>query len=208
MVTIVGKVPAAMRAPFRIPAMVHDSLIARCIRKDGKAEHELYRELYPLMMSICSRYEHNHQDAAARMNEGFLKVLLNLHKRRPEVPFDAWVRRIMINTVIDHYRKERERKAQETMDAPMEMNAGNEVNDYLRTMEAEAFAELLQHVPETSRKVFNLFVIDGYNHGEIGELLGISTGTSKWHVSHARQVLQQAIARMVGTPATVKTALP
>lgn len=197
-----------MRAPFRIPAMVHDSLIARCIRKDGKAEHELYRELYPLMMSICSRYERNRQDAAARMNEGFLKVLLNLGKRRPEVPFEAWVRRIVINTVIDHYRKERERKAQETMEAPMEVNTGSEVNDYLRTMEAEAFAELLQHVPETSRKVFNLFVIDGYNHGEIGKLLGISAGTSKWHVSHARQLLQQAIARMAGAQAAVKTALP
>lgn len=188
--------------------MVPDSLIARCIRRDRKAEHELYRVLYPLMMSICSRYEHNRQDAAARMNEGFLKVLKNLGKRRPEVPFEAWVRRIVINTVIDHYRKQRERKAHETMDAPMEMNAGSEVNDYLRTMEAEAFAQLLLQVPETSRKVFNLFVIDGYQHGEIGELLGISAGTSKWHVSHARQLLQQAIARMAGTQATVKTALP
>ncbi|MBK8580673.1 MAG: sigma-70 family RNA polymerase sigma factor [Flavobacteriales bacterium] len=187
--------------------MVRDSLLADCIRKDPRAEHELYKTMYPMMMSICSRYERNRQDASARMNDGFLKVLLNLKKRRPEVPFELWARRIMINTVIDNFRKERERKAHETMDVPVNEHVGTEVNDYLRQMEAEAFAELLQRVPEMSRKVFNLFAIDGFSHAEIAEMLGISAGTSKWHVSHARQTLQLAIAQIVGT-VTVKTALP
>lgn len=187
--------------------MVRENLIAECIRRDPRAEHELYKNLYPMMMSICSRYERNRQDASARMNDGFLKVLMNLDKRRPEVPFEAWVRRIMINTVIDNFRKERERKAHETMDVPVNEHVGTEVNDYLRQIEAEAFAELLQRVPEMSRKVFNLFAIDGFSHAEIGEMLGISSGTSKWHVSHARQTLQQAIAQIAGT-VTVKTALP
>ncbi len=137
--------------------MVSDALIAGCIRKDPRAEHELYRALYPLMMGICSRYERNRQDATARMNEGFLKVLLNLAKRRPEVPFEAWVRRIIINTVIDGFRKEKERKTRESMDAPMDGHGSTEVNDYLRQMEAEAFAQLLHQVPDMSRKVFNLF---------------------------------------------------
>ena len=196
-----------MRAPFRSSHMVRENLISECIRKDPRAEHELYKAMYPMMMSICTRYERNRQDAAARMNEGFLKVLTNLGKRRPEVPFEAWARRIMINTVIDNFRKERERKAHETMDVPVNEHIGAEVNDYLRQMEAEAFAELLQRVPEMSRKVFNLFAIDGFSHAEIGEMLGISAGTSKWHVSHARQTLQQAIAR-IATSDTIKTALP
>ena len=187
--------------------MVRDSLLADCIRKDPRAEHELYKALYPMMMSICSRYEHNRQDAAARMNEGFMKVLMNLNKRRPEVPFELWARRIMINTVIDNFRKERERKAHETMDVPVNEHIGTEVNDYLRHMEAEAFAELLQRVPGMSRKVFNLFAIDGFSHAEIGEMLGISAGTSKWHVSHARQTLQQAIAQ-IAAASTIKIALP
>ncbi|MCC6841215.1 MAG: RNA polymerase sigma factor [Flavobacteriales bacterium] len=185
-----------------------ESLIARCARRDRKAEHELYQALYPVMMSICSRYERNRQDAAARMNEGFLKVLLNLDKRRPEVPFEAWVRRVMINTVIDGFRKDRERKTMERMDLPMDMQAGAEVNEYLRCMEADDFAELLRHVPDTSRKVFNLFAIDGYSHAEIATMLGISTGTTKWHVSNARQLLQHAIAQLAGTTKAVKTALP
>lgn len=188
--------------------MVQERLIEGCLRKDPRAEQELYKTLYPLMMAICARYERNRQDAAARMNEGFLKVLLNLGKRRPEVPFEAWVRRIVINTVIDGFRKEKERKTLERMDTPMDARMGAEVNDYLRNMEAEAFAELLRQVPEMSRKVFNLFAVDGYSHAEIADLLGISAGTSKWHVSHARQLLQQAIAQLAGTPKAVKTALP
>ncbi|MCB0758981.1 MAG: RNA polymerase sigma factor [Flavobacteriales bacterium] len=183
-----------------------ENLITECIRRDPRAEQELYKKLYPMMMSICSRYEHNRQDASARMNEGFLKVLRNLKNRKTEVPFEAWVRRIMINTVIDAFRKERERKKQETMDVPMEEIAGAEVNRYLSQMEAEAFAELLTRVPEMSRKVFNLFAIDGFSHAEIAGMLGISTGTSKWHVSHARQTLQSAIAQMVGSTAAIKTA--
>lgn len=188
--------------------MVTERLIAACIRRDRLAEQELYRALYPVMMSICSRYERNRQDAAARMNEGFLKVLVNLKKRKPEVPFEPWVRRIIINTVIDGFRKEKERKAMETMDVPMEASAGSEVNEYLRHMEAEAFAELLARVPEMSRKVFNLFAIDGFSHAEIAERLGISAGTSKWHVSNARQLLQRTIAELAGTTIVVKTALP
>lgn len=188
--------------------MVPPSLIDGCLRKDPRAEEDLYRLLYPMMLSICSRYEHNRQDAKGRMNEGFLKVLLNLGKRRPEVPFEAWVRRIMINTVIDGFRMERERKTRERMELPMDAQVGAGVNDYLRHMEAEAFAELLRQVPEMSRKVFNLFAIDGFSHAEIAELLGISTGTSKWHVSHARQLLQRAIAQLAGATTTIKTALP
>ncbi len=179
--------------------MVDESLIARCIREEPKAQYELYRALYGMMMSICSRYERNRQDAAARMNHGFLKILQNLEKKRPEVPFDAWARRIVINTVIDGYRQERERKVLETMEQPLEKISTAEVNDYLREMEAEAFATMLQLVPTMSRNVFNLFAIDGFAHAEIAQLLNISEGTSKWHVSNARSILQQAIARSAVT---------
>ena len=185
--------------------MVLEQLIADCIRRDPRAEEALYRKLYPLMLSTCSRYERNRQDAVARMNEGFLKVLNNLGSRRAEVPFEAWVRRIMINTAIDGLRKQQRQREMERMDAPLEEQDGTSVNDYLREMEAEAFAELLGRVPDKSRKVFNLFAIDGYSPAEIADMLGISEGTSKWHVSHARQTLQQAIGQLMGT--NVKTVL-
>lgn len=186
--------------------MVNEQLIARCLREEPKAQYELYRALYPQMMAVCSRYERNKQDAVARMNQGFLKILTNLAKRRPEVPFELWTRRIMINTIIDDHRAQQQRKEAESLDAPLEGHALAEANDYLRHMEADAFAALLERVPEMSRKVFNLFAIDGYAHQEIAKMLGISEGTSKWHVSHARQVLQTALAHMAAT--TAKTATP
>lgn len=85
------------------------------------------------------------------------------------------------------------------MEQPLEQIPTAEVNDYLRQMEAEAFAELLECVPKMSRNVFNLFAIDGFAHAEIAQLLNISEGTSKWHVSNARGILQQAIARLAVT---------
>jgi RNA polymerase sigma-70 factor (ECF subfamily) len=91
------------------------------------------------------------------------------------------------------------------MEASMEENDLSHVNDYLHHMEAEAFATLLQRVPDMSRQVFNLFAIDGYPHAEIATMLNISEGTSKWHVSHARKVLQQAIAKLADAR-RVKTA--
>lgn len=71
---------------------------------------------------------------------------------------------------------------------------GADINDYLKHMEAEAFAALLTRVPMMSRTVFNLFAIDGFSHAEIAGMLGLSEGTTKWHVSHARSVLRDAIA--------------
>lgn len=187
--------------------MVDESLIARCLKQEPKAQYEMYRALYGQLMGVCSRYERNRDDAHDRLNQAFLKILNHLEKRRPEVPFELWTRRIMINTVIDEYRKDRQRKAQESLDAELDDSTLVEVNDYLHRMDAEAFAQMLQRVPEMSRRVFNLFAIDGFAHQEIASMLGISEGTSKWHVSHARQVLQNAIARLAAT-ATVKNALP
>ncbi|MCB0769228.1 MAG: RNA polymerase sigma factor [Flavobacteriales bacterium] len=183
-----------MDALPRIAQMVNEALIARCIREEPKAQYELYRALYGLMMGVCSRYTRNRDDAASLMNQGFLKILRNLDRKRSEVPLEAWVRRILINTVIDAHRKDLDRKRHETMEEAMDQLADPDVNEYLTQMESEAIAALLERVPDMSRKVFNLFAIDGYSHAEIATLLGISDGTSKWHVSHARRVLQQAIA--------------
>ncbi len=154
----------------------------------------MYRALYGTLMGICTRYQRDRQEAMALLNQGFLKILLGLEKRRPEVPFEAWVRRIMINTVIDSFRAERERLATERTDVLPERAHAAIANNYLEQMEAEDFAQLLEQVPAMSRHVFNLFAVDGYPHAEIATLLGISEGTSKWHVANARSILQKALA--------------
>ena len=175
--------------------MVAQALIDRCIRQERKAQHELYHALFGLLMGICARYRPDRQEAMALLNAGFLKILQNLAQRRPEVPFEPWVRRIMINTVIDDFRQDRERLAMEGAEMPDEHPEAAVANAYLERMEAEDFARLLERVPPMSRNVFNLFAIDGHSHAEIAAMLGISTGTSKWHVAHARSILQKALAR-------------
>jgi RNA polymerase sigma-70 factor (ECF subfamily) len=102
----------------------------------------------------------------------------------------------MINTVIDDYRRNKKRKEQELIHENVSELDHTEVNEYLQHMESEAFAELLLSVPPMSRDVFNLFAMDGYSHQEIATMLDISEGTSKWHVSNARSILQKAIARL------------
>src|SRR5690606_23485143 len=109
------------------------------------------------------------------------------------------------NTVIDEFRRDRNRKEHETMELPIEENHNaSAVNDHLREIEAEAFERMLQSLPPMSRNVFNLFAIDGYSHAEIAEMLTISTGTSKWHVSNARQLLQKALIEHASHKATVR----
>ncbi|MEO8068202.1 MAG: RNA polymerase sigma factor [Flavobacteriales bacterium] len=182
------------------------TLIARCVRKDPKAQYELYRALHPMMLSVCARYERNKQDAVAMMNAAFLKILDRIGERRPEVPFDAWARRIVINTVIDAFRRSKQRKAVEVLDDVYDEGNTLEANDYLQQMEAEAFADLLLRVPPMSRNVFNLFAIDGHSHAEVAQMLEISEGTSKWHVNHARGILQRALAELAHS-STHKAAL-
>lgn len=176
--------------------MVTEALIARCREHDRKAQYEMYRALYGMMMGICSRYERDRQEATARMNQGFMKILTQLDRRRPEVPFEAWARRIMINTVIDAFRRDKQRRELESGEPPQDQSGDPQVNDYLAHMEAEAFAQLLTRVPTMSRNVFNLFAVDGYAHHEIAQMLGISEGTSKWHVSNARSILQRALGAL------------
>lgn len=174
------------------------SMIKGCLKGKRRAEYELYRHCYSLLMPVCMRYEHNEEDARAVLNEGFLKILDNLEVFNQEVPFEAWCKRIMINTLIDAYRK----KCSKPQTGDFEEwshngELGISLNDALEAFTAEDLEKMLHSLPETSRKVFNLYVIDGFNHKEIGEQLNISEGTSKWHVNHARSKLQQIMKDMM-----------
>jgi RNA polymerase sigma-70 factor (ECF subfamily) len=147
------------------------------------------------------RYHTNKEDAVAVLNRGFLKILNKLDTRGENVPFEAWIRRIMINTVIDEFRKNRRRKEvmhytdwEEPVSATGEELDFNEADQRL---DAEAVEALIQALSPMSRQVFNLFAIDGYAHQEIADRLGISVGTSKWHVSNARKILQQQVTALM-----------
>jgi RNA polymerase sigma factor (sigma-70 family) len=179
---------------------IQPELIALCIRHDRKAEYELYKQSYSYLMSICMRYSRDKDTASEILNMGFLKVLKNLGSYKPEIPFKAWIRKIMVNTLIDEYRKNR--KSKETIvyvEEYYDSTDYSEVNEALGRINCNQILEMINRLPEATKKVFNLFVIDGYSHKEIGELLDVSEGTSKWHLNAARQKLKEYIGKSVLT---------
>lgn len=177
------------------------SLIKGCIKGKRRAQYELYRHCYTFLLPVCMRYEANEEDARATMNEGFLKILDNLSTYKPEVPFEAWCKRIMINTIIDAYRKNRNKP--ETVNYEEFCHngdvAGVDLNDALQALTSEDLEKMLACLPANSRQVFNLCAIDGFTHKEVSDKLGISQGTSKWHLNYARQKLQ-AMVKSVMNP--------
>lgn len=177
--------------------LVESSLLKDCQNNGRRAQFELYHKCYGILMSICLRYEKNNQDAEELLNLGFLKIVTKLDKYQPQVPFEAWIRRIMINTIIDEFRKNK--KAKETIEYT-DFSGAHEArsvayNDADRAFDAEELEIMIRQLPPVSQKVFNLHVLDGYSHKEIAEQLDISVGTSKWHVSNARKLLRAMLEK-------------
>lgn len=149
-------------------------------------------------MSICIRYTRNQDLAKEILNVGFLKILNNLEKYKEDVPFKAWIRKIMINTLIDEYRKQK--KQSEVIDYVEEYFDNSdyaELNSALERINTAQIYELITKLPPMAQQVFNLFVIDGYSHKEIGEKLNIEEGTSKWHLNSARVKLKEMLEKIV-----------
>ncbi|GJM34605.1 MAG: DNA-directed RNA polymerase sigma-70 factor [Saprospiraceae bacterium] len=177
-------------------------LLKDCQRGDRKAQFQLYKCSYTVLLSVCLRYQQDEASAVAMLNEGFLKILTNIDKYRPETSFVAWTKRIMINTLIDDFRKNRKVKELiESVDfSSTEPTTTNfDWNEADKQFDAEQLEYLIRQLPPMSCKVFNLYAIDGYSHREIAELLNISEGTSKWHVSSARQKLMELLKKSLNT---------
>lgn len=180
--------------------IVQPQLIALCIKQDRKAEYELYKQLYSYLMSICMRYSRDKDTASEILNLGYLKILKNIGTYKPEIPFKAWIRRIMVNTLIDEYRKNKREKAHIAyVEEYFDSTDYSDVNEALGKLNCSQIHEEINKLPEAAKRVFCLFVIDGYSHKEIGEMLSISEGTSKWHLNAARQKLKEQVESTVLT---------
>lgn len=177
-------------------------LIEQCIKRDTKAEYALYRECYAMLMPLCYRYVKNKDDAADLMNRGFLKILNNLHQYDMSKSFDKWARAVMVNTIIDGFRKNKKTKElMVTTDMTEIMQAHHPVdwNSAENNLSSADYMKAIQQLPEVSRNVFNLYVFEDMDHKKIGELLKMPEGTSRWHLSVARGLLRKSISKMMLT---------
>jgi RNA polymerase sigma-70 factor (ECF subfamily) len=175
---------------------IQQKLIDDCIGRDRKAEYELYKVTYSYLMSICIRYTRNQDKAKEVLNMGFFRVLTNLDKYKPEVPFKAWIRRVMINTLINEYKKEKIHYGNmEYVEDYYETDKYADINNAMRKTDAEEIYRFIASLPPASQQVFNLYFVDGYKHKEIAEMLNISEGTSKWHLNAAREKLKELLKK-------------
>lgn len=174
-------------------------IIHKCISDDRKAINYMYEHCFHLLMPVCFRYNNNEEDARASYNAGFIKILKALDKVDENVNFNAWAKRVMVNTLIDEYRKNKRYTSHITKsdnERELDFYSTGHVNNAESNLGYENIMALVQELPKVSGHVFNLYVIEGYSHKEIGEKLDMSEGTSKWHLSTARKLLREKLERL------------
>ena len=145
------------------------------------------------MYAVCLRYANNSEDAQDLLQEGFIKIFRNLHRFRAEGSFEGWIRRVFVNTAIEHYRK---KSAQLSSVSEKEENTIEDTDiTALDSLAEKDILNLIQELSPGYKTVFNLYVVEGYSHKEIGEMLGISEGTSKSQLARAKAILQKKVAQ-------------
>lgn len=161
--------------------------IQACIHKEKWAQKKLYEDYYGSMLPICMRYTNNREDALDVLHEGFIKIFKNISKYKPGTSLSSWIRRIMVNTAIDYYRKMSRRRT-EDLDAVFDVSSSEP--DAISKLSAQEIIDALQKLTPAYRTVFNMYVIEGFPHKEIANILGITESTSRSNLVKARNKLK------------------
>ena len=175
---------------------IDQSLLNKCKNGEEKAYYRLYTLCFSSLMSVCVRYYRNKEEAAPVLNKAFLRITQNLDKYKIEVPFDRWIKRIMINTIINEYKSQQVNKS---VFVPTDFDSSNatfdrySLNEITQQIDVDHIKSFIHQLPVSQKEVFNLYVIDGYTHKEIAALMEIPSGTSKWLLAGARKKLKVMI---------------
>jgi len=172
--------------------MEFDSTFIKKLKEnDSKAQRDFYQQLAPKMYGICLRSALINEDADDILQDGFIRVFRHIKDFREEGSLEGWVRRTIVNTAINYYKK----KIKQGINTDLEIVKGKvkEKNTIVEKMSCDELLVLISELPPGYRMVFNLNVIEGYTHKEIGEILDISENTSKSQLSRARASLQKRI---------------
>ena len=169
-------------------------LVKGCIKGERSAQQVLYERYYPKMMGICYRYARDSDEAKDLMHDGFIKIFKSLHKYKFSGSLEGWMRRLMINSAIDHYRKYKNIFSLSETNVQEEFTEQeNNDEDIYSNFNTQMIMEAVQNLSTAYRTVFSLYAIEGYSHKEIAEKLNISIGTSKSNYSKARLNLRNQL---------------
>lgn len=164
--------------------------IQACVAREQWAQKELYEAYYSTMKPLCRRYANNDDDALDILHEGFIKVFRHISKYQAGTSLTSWIKRIMINTSIDYYRKVTRRRT-EDIDTVYDMSSKDP--DAISLLTAKEIIEALQQLTPAYRSVFNLYVIEGYPHKDVADILGITESTSRSNLVKARTKLKDIL---------------
>lgn len=175
-------------------------IIKACIEGSERAMYSLYDHCYHRMMGVCMRYMNNTDDASAALNRAFLKIVTNLKKWDETRSFDAWAKKITINTLIDVCRKANTLRHQLPISPIDELNEPQmpvHLNGADQNLSSEHLERMINELPDMHRTVFNLYALDGYSHAEVADALGCSGSASKWYLHQARRMLKEKLEQFL-----------
>lgn len=172
-----------------IATATESELVQACLKNDRAAQETLYRQHASKMFHICLSYTGDRDTAKDILQESFIKVFKSMGEYKPDKSLEGWIRRIVTNTAIDFYRKQKRlRYFEESYDRTE--NVSMPANQYVK-MNTDNVLQQVKRLPEGARLVFHMFAVEGYSHKEIAGKLNISEGTSKSQFNRARTLLQE-----------------
>jgi RNA polymerase sigma factor (sigma-70 family) len=176
-------------------------LIEGCINGSRKAQEDVFNAMYRRLLGVCARYAKDDDDAKDILQNGFIKVFKSIENYKGDGSFEGWIKRIVINTAIDSYRRKKVKPV--VVDSEMTDRVGSNMEEekeeesIYQQIPVNMVLDSVQKLSPAYRTVFNLYVLEGYNHNEIAEMLDISVGTSKSNLSKARLNLRKMLKPLV-----------
>lgn len=186
-----------------VPEPQHKDLIEGCLKGERKAQQRVYELFYGKMLAVCLRYTKNTDQAKDILQDGFIKVFGSMDKFNQAGSFEGWIRRIMVNTAIDHFRRTKnsylllgeDRSIEDFEDHDLEDDLADEEQADEWDLKPADIINAMQKLTPAYRTVFNLYVFEELTHKEIAEMLGINIGTSKSNFAKAKQNLKKLLRK-------------
>ena len=175
--------------------MTENELIRGCLREEATCQKELFNRYAGRMLGVCNRYARNSGDAEDILQDAFIKVFEKIGQFKFEGSYEGWIRRIMVNTALKKYSLRRYEKEVIGYEIKDRDESGMEPSAYAHLTQKELM-ELINNLPDGYRLIFNLYVIEGYQHDEIAAMLRIQPGTSRSQLVKARNMLQKQLLQL------------
>jgi len=173
--------------------MTEDAILQGCLKNQAAAQRELYNRYSPKMLAVCYRFAHNREDAEDMLQEGFIKVFLQIHTFQNKGAFEGWIRRIIVHTCINNLKKNK--RFNESVDILQASSLQIREESVPSIVQAKQIVDCIRILPIGYRTVLNLYAIEGYSHKEIADMLDIEESTSRSQYTRAKQMLEDILIR-------------